>query len=229
MNLLLVEDDIGIGGFLSRGLRAAGYAVDWTEFGREGLDKAEAHSYGVIILDLMLPDIDGIEVCRALRRRNDAPPILILSARDSVEQRVHGLDAGGDDYLVKPFAFDELLARLRSLQRRKPAFQGVFEARLAVADLLLDREAHRVSVAGEVVELSVREFRLLEFFMKNANKALTRPSILANVWGIEADVTDNTVDVYVGYLRRKIEKFRNVPRIETIRGIGFKLAGPRPA
>ncbi|MFS8035508.1 response regulator transcription factor [Xanthobacter sp. AM11] len=224
MNLLLVDDDIASSRILTHGLKTAGYCVDWTESGRDGLQKARTGPYGAVILDLTLPDMDGLDVCRMLRIEENGPPVLVLSAHDSVAQKVGALDAGGDDVLAKPFAFDELLARLRALLRRSPAPVDQPAPKLRVGDLVLDRDAHQLLVCGVPAPLTVREFHLLEFFMKSPNKALSRAAILTGVWGLDADVTENSVDVYVGYLRRKIDELSGSARIVTMRGVGFKLA-----
>ncbi|MFG1351607.1 response regulator transcription factor [Xanthobacter autotrophicus] len=224
MNLLLVDDDVTASRLLTRGLKTAGYSVDWTESGREGLRKARSGPYGAVILDRTLPDMDGLDLCRRLRSEERGPPILVLSAQDSVAHKVDALDAGGDDVLAKPFALDELLARLRALMRRTPAPSDTSATRLCVGDLVLDGDAHQVLVAGVPAPLTVREFHLLEFFMKSPNKPLNRAAILTGVWGLDAEVTENSVDVYVGYLRRKIDELSGSARIVTMRGVGFKLA-----
>ena len=218
MNLLLVEDDRSIGSFIRRGIEQAGHLLDWTPEGRIGIEYASLFDYDAVILDLMLPDADGFDVCRKLRRQRWDLPILILSARDQVSDRVKGLSAGADDYLVKPFAFDELLARLAAIQRRKPPTA----ARPEPADaIVIDRASRTVTYSGRSVEVTAREFQLLEFLMKNADKVVSRASILSQVWGVDAEVSDNAVDVYIGYLRKKLDLGN---RLRTVRGIGFKLA-----
>jgi len=224
MNLLLVDDDVCASRLLARSLKAAGYRVECTENGRDGLTKARSGPYGAIILDTSLPDMDGLDVCRRLRTEDNGAPILVLSAHDSVAHKVGALDAGGDDVLARPFAVDELLARLRALLRRTLGVSEAPASRLAVGDLVLDREAHQLMAAGRPAMLTVREFNLLEFFMKNPNKALTRSAILTAVWGVDAEVTENSVDVYVGYLRRKMDECSASAGIVTVRGVGFKLA-----
>ncbi len=218
MRLLLVEDDNGIGQVLVRGLTAAGHTVEWLFHGRDTAPCLARTPYDALILDLMLPDMDGMEVCGQVRQMECQVPIMILSARDQLDQRVKGLDAGADDYLTKPFAFEELLARLRALQRR--ARTDSRPARLVAGDLSLDPASHTVWRGGRTIELTPREFYLLEYLLENAGKVLSRASILAKVWGIHAEVNDNTVDVYVSYLRKKLDLS---DRLVTVRGIGFKL------
>ncbi|SIS69120.1 response regulator transcription factor [Insolitispirillum peregrinum] len=216
MNLLLIEDDTGIARFLQRGLSAAGHQVDWVARGGDALEQMAHRSYDTLILDLGLPDVDGLDVCRLMRQQGSGVPILILSARDTPQQRVDGLDAGGDDYLTKPFHFQELLARLRALHRR-----GGGDS-LCCGALSLDLAAHQAALQGVPLALSAREFALLAFLVRQQNRAVSRTAVLNEVWGLNAEVTENTVDVYVGYLRRKLTG-PNAPRIETIRGVGFRL------
>ncbi len=218
MNLLLVEDDRSIGSFLRRGVENAGHILDWTLEGREAIRYADNFAYDAVILDLMLPDIDGLEVCAKLRNLRWNLPILILSARDQVQDRVKGLGAGADDFLVKPFSFDELLARLAAIQRRTAPLAD--QESIGEGIMRLDRMARVVTHAGKHVELTAREFQLLEYLLRNKNKVVSRVAILSQVWEVDADVCDNSVDVYVGYLRRKLGLGR---RLTTVRGIGFKL------
>ena len=186
--------------------------------GAEGLAKAGQGGFDAMILDLMLPDIDGVDICSTLRENGNGLPILVLSARDTTDDRITGLDAGADDYLVKPFAFDEVLARLRALLRRQrplppppPAFR-------------LDPESKMVEIEGRAISLTHREYRLLDALYTNANKVVSRLYLLNEVWGEETGVTENTVDVYIGYLRRKIDGGRKNSRIMTVRGLGFRLS-----
>lgn len=221
MNVLLVEDDVGIGRMVSRGLRAAGHDVDWALSGRDCLARAAAGRYHALILDLMLPDMDGLQVCTSLRAAANPLPILILSARDSIQNRVEGLDAGGDDYLTKPFAFDELLARLRALQRRIPPAD--IPGQIEVGDLVLLVDSNEVVADGRRICLTQTEFRLLECLARRRGRVVSRSQLIAGVWAGEGEVTDNVLDVYVRYLRKKLDAGQNPSRIATIRGIGFKL------
>jgi two-component system OmpR family response regulator len=220
MRILLVEDEIKMARAIRRGLEQEGYAVDVVGDGEEALFRATESDYDGIVLDLMLPGMDGFAVCRTLRSRDRWAPVLVLTARDAVEDRIHGLDAGADDYLVKPFAFGELLARLRALVRRGP---GARPAVLEVGDVSLDPAAHRVERAGQAVDLSAREFALLEYLMRNAGEVVTRTRILDHVWDYNYDGLSNVVDVYVGYLRRKLGTPSNgsEPFIRTVRGVGY--------
>jgi two-component system OmpR family response regulator len=222
MRILLVEDEIKMARAIRRGLEQEGYAVDAVGDGEEALFRATESDYDGIVLDLMLPGMDGFSVCRTLRSRDRWAPVLVLTARDAVEDRIQGLDAGADDYLVKPFAFGELLARLRALVRRGP---GVRPAVLEVGDVSLDPAAHRVLRAGQAVELSAREFALLEYLMRNAGEVVSRTRILDHVWDYNYDGLSNVVDVYVGYLRRKLGPSSNdgEPFIRTVRGVGYAV------
>jgi two-component system OmpR family response regulator len=220
MRILLVEDEVKMARAIRRGLEQEGYSVDSAPDGDEGLYKATEWDYDAIVLDVLLPGIDGFEVCRRLRRAGRWAPVLMLTARDAVGDRISGLDAGADDYLVKPFAFGELLARLRALIRRgRPERPAV----LSVGDLALDPAAHAVTRAGRPVPLSAREFALLEFLMRHAGEVVTRGAILEHVWDMNYDGFSNVVDVYVGYLRRKLERPAGGARIRTVRGVGYAL------
>jgi DNA-binding response OmpR family regulator len=216
VKLLLVEDDKGIAAFLRRGLAAAGHVVAWATEGTEAIGLAAAEC-DAVILDLMLPDLDGLDVCRQLRAARWDLPILILSARDQVGDRVAGLNAGADDFLVKPFAFAELLARLAAIRRRN----APPPAAVAVGTLILDRDSRTVRRADRVIEVTQREFQLLEYLVKNRDRVVTRAAILSQVWGADADVSDNSVDVYIGYLRRKLDLGE---QLATVRGVGFRLS-----
>ena len=220
MRILLVEDEIKMARAIRRGLEQEGYAVDAVGDGEEALFRATESDYDGIVLDLMLPGMDGFAVCRTLRSRDRWAPVLVLTARDAVADRIQGLDAGADDYLVKPFAFGELLARLRALVRRGP---GARPAVLKVDDVSLDPAAHRVLRAGHAVELSAREFALLEYLMRHAGEVVTRTRILDHVWDYNYDGLSNVVDVYVGYLRRKLgtPPGGGEPFIRTVRGVGY--------
>jgi two-component system, OmpR family, response regulator len=220
MRVLLVEDEIKMSRAIRHGLERECYAVDAALDGNDGLHRATEWDYDAIVLDVMLPGLDGLEVCRRLRRAGHWAPVLMLTARDGVADRIRGLDVGADDYLVKPFAFGELLARLRALVRR-----GARErpAVLEVGDLVLDPAAHTATLSGRPVLLSTREFALLEFMMRNAGQVLSRPAILEHVWDYNYDGMSNVVDVYVGYLRRKLEQPPGQVRIRTVRGVGYGL------
>jgi two-component system, OmpR family, response regulator len=220
VRVLVVEDEVKMARAIRRGMEQEGYAVDIALDGDEGLHMVTENDYDAIVLDVMLPGVDGLEVCRRLRARGRWAPVLMLTARDTVPDRIEGLDAGADDYLVKPFAFGELLARLRALIRR-----GAVErpAVLQVGDLALDPAGHSVSRAGRRVELSAREFALLEFLMRHPGEVVSRTAILEHVWDYNYDGLSNVVDVYVGYLRRKLEQPFGRTLIRTVRGVGYAL------
>ena len=220
MRVLVVEDEKKLGELLGRGLREEGYAADVADRGEEALWMARAVEYDAIVLDVMLPGVDGFDVCRQLRRDGIWAPVLMLTARDAIEDRVTGLDTGADDYLTKPFSFEELLARIRALTRRSPAERPVV---LAVGDLRLDPAAHRVWRGEQELELSAKEFALLEVFMRRAGDALTRNQLLEAAWDLAFEVRSNVVDVYVGYLREKIDRPFGLDSIETLRGVGYRL------
>ena len=221
MRLLLVEDEEGIGRFICQGLREAGHTVDWAKDGVDGLEYARSADFDAIILDIMLPGMDGLHLLRELRRDEIQTPILCLTARDTTEDRVRGLNMGADDYLVKPFDFSELLARIHALLRRPPLqIPNV----LRVADLEMDTVRRMVQRDGQMLELSQREFMLLEYLMRNAGQLLTRTQIGERVWGFDFYNESNVVDVYIGYLRRKIDKGKTSSLIKTVRGIGYRLS-----
>jgi two-component system OmpR family response regulator len=222
MHILLVEDELKMARALRRGLEQEGHSVDSATDGDDALSRGVELEYDAIVLDVMLPGRDGFSICRELRARDRWAPVLMLTARDAVEDRIRGLDAGADDYLVKPFAFGELLARLRALVRR-----GITErpAVLTVGDVELDPAAHTVTRDGSLVGLSVREFSLLEFLMRHAGEVVSRTRILEQVWDVNYDSFSNVVDVYVGYLRRKLEQPFGRPFIRTVRGVGYVVEG----
>jgi two-component system OmpR family response regulator len=224
MRLLLVEDDEKLARAVARGLRHEGYAVDVAHDGDGALLQAGVWEYDAIVLDVMLPRRDGIRVCAELRNRGCWAPVLMVTARDQVPDRVRGLDAGADDYLSKPFAFDELLARLRALLRRVPAERP---ARLEVGDLVVDPARHEVTRAGIRVELTAREFAVLEYLVRHRGQAVTRARLLEHVWDENYVGSTNVVDVYVGYLRKKLEQPFDQPMIHTVRGVGWTLE-PEP-
>ena len=220
MRLLLVEDDKGLGEFVRQGLREAGHEVDWETDGQRGLREALAARHDLVLLDVMLPGMDGLEVLGEMRRREVKTPVLLLTALDGVDDRVRGLDQGADDYLTKPFAFSELLARIRALSRRPPL---EMEPVLRVGDLELDIVRHEVRRGERRIELSRREFGLLEFFMRNAGQLLTRSQLAERVWGFDFFHDSNVVEVYVGYLRRKLDAPGSQAHIRTVRGMGYIL------
>jgi two-component system, OmpR family, response regulator len=220
MRVLVVEDEVKMARALRRGLEQEGYAVDTAGDGEDGLFQGTENPYDVIVLDVMLPKLDGFEVCRRLREAGRWAPVLMLTARDGVGDRIAGLDVGADDYLVKPFSFGELLARLRALLRRSPVERPPV---LAAGDVVLDPATHSVTRAGQRVELSVREFGLLEYLLRRPGQVVTRTSILEHCWDVNYDGFSNVVDVYVGYLRKKLEQPFGRPLIRTVRGVGYVL------
>lgn len=222
-HILVVEDDERISSFIRRGLEAEGYLVDVVEDGHSGVQKGMA-PYDLIILDLMLPDQSGHEVYQTLRREQVHTPILILTAKDTLEDKLSGFDHGADDYLTKPFAFEELLARIKALLKRQPSYKKEADPVLQVADLLLDRSSREVRRGNKIIALTRKEFDLLEFLMSNPNKALSRTSILEQVWGYHYDTMTNTVDVYIGYLRKKVDSGSPHKLIQTVRDFGYKIS-----
>jgi two-component system OmpR family response regulator len=220
MKILLLEDDLRLSGVLLRGLRREGHAVDHAASVEDGRWMATESPYDAMIFDVMLPDGDGYSLCRELRAAKQWSPVLFLTARDAVEDRVRGLDAGGDDYLVKPFAFTELLARLRALTRRGPVERP---AVLQIGDLEVDPAAHRARAADRRLEITAREFTLLEFFVRNADVVLSRTAILDQVWDWAFEGSPRIIDVYVSSLRDAIGEGPLRPRIETVRGAGYVL------
>jgi DNA-binding response OmpR family regulator len=223
MHILVVEDNHRLATSLKLNLAHEGYNVDIAYDGQEGQDLAELTSYDLIILDILLPQKDGLEVCRELRRRRIHTPILLLTARDSIDDRVQGLDGGADDYLVKPFAMRELLARLRSLLRRQQPYKN---GRLELGDLVVDPVTHTVERAGRSIELTPREYTLLEYLMYHPNQVLTRDQIEQHIWNYEFECESNVIDVYVRRLRRKIDDPFDPPLVHTIRGVGYRLTPP---
>jgi two-component system OmpR family response regulator len=221
MRVLVVEDSVRMAGILRRGLMEEGYAVDIAATGTDGVWLATEGAFDAIVLDVRLPDIDGFEVCRRLRQAHRWAPVVMLTARDDIADRVRGLDAGADDYLTKPFAFEELLARLRSLIRRGP---GERPAVIVVGDLELDPAAHSVYRGDIPIDLTRREFALLQYLMAHAGEALSRERLLEHVWDFAFDGDPNIVDVYVRYVRMKVDRPFARHSIETVRGIGYRLA-----
>jgi two-component system OmpR family response regulator len=220
MRILVVEDEPKLARLLARGLGEEGHPADVAATGEQALWMAEAAPYDAIVLDVMLPGLDGFEVCRALRERKVWTPVLMLTARDGLQDRIEGLDTGADDYLLKPFAFGELLARLRALVRRAPAERPT---QLEAGDLRLDPAAHRVWRAETEIELSTKEFALLEVFMRHPGEALSRVQLLDGAWDMAFESRSNVIDVYVRYLRQKIDRPFGRDSIETVRGVGYRL------
>jgi DNA-binding response OmpR family regulator len=220
MRLLLVEDDKGLGEFVRQGLREAGHDVDWETDGQRGLREALAARHDLVLLDVMLPGMGGLEILGEMRGNDVKTPVLVLTALDGVDDRVRGLDQGADDYLTKPFAFSELLARIRALSRRPPM---EMEPVLRVGDLELDIMRHEVRRGDRRIDLSRREFGLLEFFMRNSGQLLTRSQLAERVWGFDFFHDSNVVEVYVGYLRRKLDSPGSHAHIRTVRGMGYIL------
>jgi len=221
--MLIVEDDQDVSSYIANGLKQAGHAVDQSFDGKDGLFLATTETYDAIVLDRMLPQVDGLTVLRTLRASGIKTPVLVLSAIGEVDDRVEGLNAGGDDYLVKPFAFSELLARLDALTRRSDTAADAQQTRLVVADLemdLLRREVHRDRVK---IDLQPREFQLLEFLMRHTGQVVTRTMLLESVWGYHFDPQTNVIDVHISRLRNKIDKNFPLPLLHTIRGFGYRL------
>ncbi|GAB6037397.1 response regulator transcription factor [Fundidesulfovibrio butyratiphilus] len=227
MRVLLVEDDPQAAGYLVKGLREQGMTVEHVADGREGLIRATGGGYDAIILDRMLPGLDGLTILKTLRASEDLTPVLVLSALSDVDDRVEGLRAGSDDYLTKPFAFAELMARLEALGRRRRAEQPLTV--LKVADLEIDLTARTVKRAGKPIELKPKEFSLLEYFMRHAGQVVTRTMLLERVWDYAFDPQTNVIDVHVSRLRGKIDKDFDKPLLQTVRGAGYMLRDPSEA
>jgi heavy metal response regulator len=220
MRILVVEDEPKVASFIRRALEEETYSVDAATNGSDGLELARSNSYDVVILDLMLPGLPGMDVLKAIRAARLKVPVLILTARSQVDQKVTGLDAGADDYLTKPFSIDELLARVRALLRRGA---GESMAVIQVEDLVLNPATREVTRGSQRIELTAKEYALLEYLMRNAGRVLTRPMIAEHVWNIDFDTFTNVIDVYVNYLRNKIDRGRDRKLIHTVRGSGYVL------
>jgi DNA-binding response OmpR family regulator len=220
LNILLVEDDAGIGRFIHRGLEAQGYKVEWQTLGRRARPRLASGMFDAAILDLGLPDADGAELCREARASGIDLPICMLTARAELEDKLEGFRCGADDYLTKPFSMEELLARLRVM-----IFRGAAQSRsrITIGELVVDLAGRSASVAGAPLTLSRREFDLLHCLARHAGQVVSRPHLLDEVWGEGAEVAENTVDVYIGYLRRHLGRCPDAPRLETVRGVGFVL------
>jgi len=220
MRILVVEDEKKVASFIQRGLEGEGFTVDVAYDGESGVEMGAGTSYDLILMDIMLPKMDGLEAIKALRAKDVATPVLCLTAKDTVEDIVAGLDSGSDDYLTKPFAFAELLARVRALVRRGTQERG---AEITYADLRLDPVAHKVWRSDEEIDLTAKEYALLEFFMRNPETTLTRTMIAEHVWDYTFDSFTNIIDVYVNYLRKKVDRDYAKKLIHTVRGIGYVL------
>jgi len=222
MKILVVEDEHKIANSIKKGLEQESYAVDVAYDGSKAYDLASSEDYDVIVLDLLIPEIDGLTLCKTLREEKNHTPIIMLTAKGDLSDKIEGLNAGADDYLPKPFAFEELLARIKALSRRPKKTLG---ATLGVAGLTLDTNSHEVKRDGESIFLSKKEFALLEYLLRHPNTILTKDQIINHVWDYDADILPNTIEVYIGYLRNKIDKpFKNEePLIHTFRGFGYKI------
>ena len=220
MRILVVEDEHKIANSIKKGLEQESFAVDVAYTGNEGYDLASSENYDLLILDVMLPEITGTEICKKLRAENNHTPILMLTARGQVSDKVEGLNSGADDYLTKPFAFEELLARIKALSRRPKNSTG---STYTVSDLSLNTLTYEVKRGEKKINLSAKEFSLLEYLMRNANQVLSKEQIIEHVWDYDADVLPNTVEVFVGYLRGKIDKGFSKPLLQTVRGFGYRI------
>jgi heavy metal response regulator len=225
MRVLIIEDDTGVARFIDRGLRESGFNAETANDGVEGCRRAIAEDYDVIVLDLMLPGRDGFSILRELRKRGDQTPIICLTARDTVDDRVTGLDLGADDYLVKPFSFAELLARIRALLRRGAVLS---DNPIQIADLSIDIVTRRVQRAGRRIDLSAREFALLEYLARHAGEVVSRTMLLEKVWDVNRDPQTNVVDVHINRLRKKVDHGFESPLIHTMRGVGYVIRVAAP-
>lgn len=220
MTILIIEDEKKLSAILKRAIKSERYSVEVAYNGKEGLEKALKRNYSLILLDAMLPEMDGFAVCRELRKNQVHTPVIMLTARAGVEDRVAGLDAGADDYLTKPFGLDELLARIRAVLRRRKTVDSEI---MKVADVEMDKKKHEVTRAGKVVSLTPKEYKLLEILISNRGDAIERRRLIDKAWGPEFEETNNELNVHIRYLRKKIDGDRTKPLIQTIRGLGFVL------
>ncbi len=220
MRILIVEDETKVASFIKRGLEEEHYAVDVAEDGKEAVELVDSYDYDLAILDIMLPELDGLSVLSHIRSVGKSTPVILLTAKDMVEDKVKGLDMGADDYLTKPFAFEELLARIRVLLRRGKPEESL---KLSIADLVLDPVTHKVTRDGNKISLTAKEYSLLEYLLRNQGRVLTRTMISEHVWDIKHDTFTNVIDVYINYLRNKIDKGHSKKLLHTIRGVGYKL------
>ena len=224
MRILLAEDEIAIAGFLKDGLEEEGFAVDVAGNGRQGLEMAMANlnEYDIILLDWMMPGISGIEICRNIRKENKTVPVIFLTAKDTVDDTVFGLEAGANDYLKKPFAFEELLARIRVLLRNNAGEQTIFES----GNILLDTELHLVKKNGQTIELTLKEFALLEYLLHNKGKVCRRTRIIEKIWDIHFDKDTSVIDVFINSLRKKLDEPGKESFVKTVRGVGYLVNDP---
>jgi len=222
VRILVVEDEAKVASFIKRGLEEEHYAVDVASDGEEGVDMVDVYEYDLAILDIMLPKRDGLSVLSHIRKKNNSIPVILLTAKDMLEDKVKGLDMGADDYLTKPFAFEELLARIRALLRRGKPEESL---KLVLDDLILDPVTHNVTRAGQEIPLTAKEYALLEYFMRNPERVLTRTMISEHVWNIKFDTYTNVIDVYISYLRNKIDKGHDKKLLHTVRGVGYMIKG----
>ncbi len=220
MRILVIEDEKKITNFIGRGLKEEGYSVDAAYDGEEGYFLASSEKYDLIVLDVMLPKMDGLSLCRKLRQEDNITPIFMLTAKDMIKDKVAGLDAGADDYLTKPFAFEEFLARVRALLRKRDVPKST---KLQVGDLALDLLTHKVTRSGKEIELTSKEYALMEYLMRNSGTVVTRTMISEHVWDINFDTYTNVIDVYINYLRNKIDRDHKIKLIHTLRGRGYIL------
>ncbi len=223
MRILIVEDEVKLARLIGQVLEEELFQVELASEGGQGLDMALSGNFDLLILDLMLPGMDGLQICRELRKEKCNIPVLMLTAKDAVPDRVDGLDAGADDYLTKPFAFEELLARVRALSRRKLLPEDVGNPILKVEDLEVNIETHRVRRGGKLIDLTAKEYFLLEYLIRNAGRVLSRDQIISKVWKYDYDTTSNVVDIYIHYLRNKIDGNFPTRLIQTLRGTGYSL------
>jgi DNA-binding response OmpR family regulator len=221
MEVLVVEDDPRVARLVERALSEAGHRAETSPDGADGLTRAQSGAFDVVVLDVMLPELDGLTVCRTMRQQGVRTPVLLLTARDAIPDRVRGLDAGADDYLVKPFALEELLARVRALGRR--GSDGATDGVLKVGDLALDLTTHEARREGQTIQLTAKEFALLRYLMRHAGRVLTKAQITDHVWGYDSDAASNVVEIYVHYLRDKVDRGFARPLIRTLRGVGYMM------